>query len=314
MLKYQIHKLSKGGIEARSVLLEDILTSDVFGLMFYFPYEFLLKPFLKHISVRNPNPNFSVPDANPINFYFWESINWPETFPKLGRKEIEPDVIIEWDDTLLFIEAKFGFRSDVYDMPKQLLRELLVGINQARGQKRFFLLLIDKNLSPPNVLSQDGSLRIPIPEYLEMKIKELNLSNEITTDVSHSFLWINWQTFYLLIKEFLKNKVSKSSKFDLMTERILNDLLEVLQKKGLVPFEKLELALFESKVVDPQYLGEIGVRIRKRYSDLSDVFVDLSVLDMNSYAKDMGDLVSLMSSINLAVNSLDFISANKKAG
>ena len=47
MLKYQIHKLSKGGKEARSVLLEDILTSDVFGLMSYFPYDSSIKGFFE---------------------------------------------------------------------------------------------------------------------------------------------------------------------------------------------------------------------------------------------------------------------------
>jgi len=38
MLKYQIHKLPKGGKEARSVLLEDISTSDVFGMPGIVPY------------------------------------------------------------------------------------------------------------------------------------------------------------------------------------------------------------------------------------------------------------------------------------
>ena len=43
MFKYQIHKLSKSGRDARAVLLEDILTSELFGLMYYFPYDILLK-------------------------------------------------------------------------------------------------------------------------------------------------------------------------------------------------------------------------------------------------------------------------------
>jgi len=44
MFKYQIHKLSKSGRDARAVLLEDTLTSDVFGLMYYLPYDILLNP------------------------------------------------------------------------------------------------------------------------------------------------------------------------------------------------------------------------------------------------------------------------------
>ena len=117
MLKYQIHKLSKGGKEARSVLLEDILTSDVFGLMYYFPYDSLLRPFLERVLARNPDSNFSVPSAKP-KLLFWESINLPEIPQRLGRKAIEPDVIIEWDDTLLFVESKFVSPTD----PEELLR------------------------------------------------------------------------------------------------------------------------------------------------------------------------------------------------
>lgn len=306
MLKYQIHKLSKGGKEARSVLLEDILTSDVFGLMSYFSYDFLLRVFLEDISARNPDSNFSVPSVEPIKLNFWESIGWPETLPKLGRKGIEPDVVIEWDDTLLFVEAKFLSPTD----PEELLREFLVGTSQTSGQKRFFILLIDRNLSPQNVSSQEGSLRITIPEYLERRLKKLNLSNNIATEVSHSFLWINWQSFYLLIEELLKkSKSNEISKVNSMGEKILADLIEILQRESLTPFRELDLELFESWVVDLHSLGEVGVRIRKRHSDLSDVSIDLSILD--NIGMDVDDPLASLSQFNIDAHSLDFLPARK---
>lgn len=306
MLKYQIHKLSKGGKEARSVLLEDILTSDVFGLMSYFSYDFLLRVFLEDISARNPDSNFSVPSVEPIKLNFWESIGWPETLPKLGRKGIEPDVVIEWDDTLLFVEAKFLSPTD----PEELLREFLVGTSQTSSQKRFFILLIDRNLSPQNVSSQEGSLRITIPEYLERRLKKLNLSNNIATEVSHSFLWINWQSFYLLIEELLKkSKSNEISKVNSMGEKILADLIEILQRESLTPFRELDLELFESWVVDLHSLGEVGVRIRKRHSDLSDVSIDLSILD--NIGMDVDDPLASLSQFNIDAHSLDFLPARK---
>jgi hypothetical protein len=306
MLKYQIHKLSKGGKEARSVLLEDILTSDVFGLMSYFSYDFLLRVFLEDISARNLDSNFSVPSVEPIKLNFWESIGWPETLPKLGRKGIEPDVVIEWDDTLLFVEAKFLSPTD----PEELLREFLVGTSQTSGQKRFFILLIDRNLSPQNVSSQEGSLRITIPEYLERRLKKLNLSNNIATEVSHSFLWINWQSFYLLIEELLKkSKSNEISKVNSMGEKILADLIEILQRESLTPFRELDLELFESWVVDLHSLGEVGVRIRKRHSDLSDVSIDLSILD--NIGMDVDDPLASLSQFNIDAHSLDFLPARK---
>jgi hypothetical protein len=299
MLKYQIHKLSKGRKEARSVLLEDILTSDVFGLMSYLPYDSLLRPFLEYISARNPDSNFSVPFTEPINFCFWESIDWPETLPKLGRKGIEPDVILEWNDTILFVEAKFISLTD----PDELLREFLAGTYQASSQKRFFILLIDKNLSPPNVSSQEDSSRIPILEYWERRLKKLNLPDSKATKVSNSFLWINWQSFYLLIEKFL------GSNSNLMEKRILRDLIEVLQRKGLIPFEELNLEVFGNMVIDLHSLGEVGVRIQKRYSDLSDVSIDLSVL--NNIGIGMEDPLAFLTQFNIDTHSLNFLLSRK---
>lgn len=65
MFKYQIHKLSKGGKEARAVMLEDILTSDVFGIMAYFPYELILMPFLDQLRLKNLKSQFLVPVTMP---------------------------------------------------------------------------------------------------------------------------------------------------------------------------------------------------------------------------------------------------------
>lgn len=94
MLKYQIHKLSKGAKEAYPVLLEDILTSDVFGLMSYLPYELLFKSFLERLKIGNPESDFSVPKSEPVAMYFWKSFTWPECLPNLERDSIEPDVVI----------------------------------------------------------------------------------------------------------------------------------------------------------------------------------------------------------------------------
>ncbi len=123
MLKYQLHKLTKGRKEAQAVLLEDILTSDVFGLMSYFPYDLLLKPFLHQVTLKNPQSQFSAQAVAPSQVGFWQSLIWPTTLPKLGRDSIEPDVMIEWNDMLLMIEAKFISPTD----PEELLRVMSDG-------------------------------------------------------------------------------------------------------------------------------------------------------------------------------------------
>ena len=94
-----------------------------------------------------------------------------------------------------------------------------------------------------------------------------------------------------------------------MGEKILADLIEILQRESLTPFRELDLELFESWVVDLHSLGEVGVRIRKRHSDLSDVSIDLSILD--NIGMDVDDPLASLSQFNIDAHSLDFLPARK---
>lgn len=256
MLKYQIHKLSKGGKEARAVLLEDILTSDVFGLMAYFPYDLLLKPFLEKVSLKNPRSQFSVPDLEPVDFHFWKSFHWPESLPHLDRESIEPDVVIEWPDLVLIVEAKFVSSTD----SEELLREYLVGANQASSDQSFFLLLIDKNLSPAGVSYQREVTKVEIPKYIENRILDLECTSSFpTSEVASTFLWTNWQSFYELVEDLLLNEVNRESAGISKTDKnILMDLQQVLERKGLLPFEALSLEDFEKYEVSLDRLRQVG--------------------------------------------------------
>jgi hypothetical protein len=256
MLKYQIHKLSKGTKEARAVLLEDILTSDVFGLMTYLPYTLLFKTFLDQIELGNPESNFSAPTSEPIKIHFWKSYIWPESLPNLDRESIEPDVVIEWNDTLLIVEAKFISATD----PEELLREYLIGHFEAKTDKQAFLLLIDKNLSPPCVNFNSKPTRLSIVEYIQERIADLHLSESYPPGkVRSSILWSNWQNFYVLV-EILKNEILSgvNGHFGSTAGKILEDLLAILKRKGLEPFENFDLAEFNKHKVNLNSLGQIG--------------------------------------------------------
>ena len=260
MLKYQIHKLSKGGKEARAVLLEDILTSDVFGLMAYFPYDLLLKPFLEKVSLKNPESHFSVPEVKPTDVYFWQSFHWPDSLPHLDRESIEPDVVIEWPDLVLIVEAKFVSPTD----SEELLREYLVGANQGGPDQRFFLLLIDKNLSPPGVSYQREVMKVEISKYIENRILDLECADNFpSSEVASTFLWTNWQSFYALVDDLLSKRFrDEGTSLDKIHQNILGDVLEVLKRKGLIPFEPLLLDEFHEYEIDLITLDEIGQMIR----------------------------------------------------
>ena len=256
MLKYQIHKLSKGAKEARAVLLEDILTSDVFGLMSYLPYELLFRPFLDQIKVQNPESDFSVPDSGPLAMHFWKTYVWPDDFQKLNRGSIEPDVVVEWSDTLMIVEAKFVSATD----PEELLREYIIGQFQAGNNKKAYLLLIDKNLSQPQVNQSSNSQGITVSKYLKNRIQELQFADRFPPEnVPASILWINWQNFYAQVEALKKDVLSGvNGSFGSTSRKILDDLLAVLKRKGLEAFEKLDLTEFYKYRVNLDYLGQIG--------------------------------------------------------
>jgi hypothetical protein len=276
MFKYQLHKLSKGGKEARAVLLEDILTSDVFGLMAYFPYRLFLRPFLEQAVLKNSRSNFSVPVVEPDKVHFWKSYGWHQSLPKLGRDSTEPDVIIEWSDVLLIVEAKFISPTD----PEELLREYLVGATEAGPDQQLFLLLIDKNLSPPSVAHPEFATKMAIREYIETRIKELKLAEKFPPElVSSSFLWINWQSFYVLVERLMqKNALEKMGELGPVGETILRDLLLILERKDLVPFKALSLSDFSECDLDISSLAQVGLLMQSRFSDLSDININVDAL------------------------------------
>jgi len=278
MLKYQIHKLSKYGKKARAVLLEDILTSDVFGLMSYFSYDHLLKPFLENLEQKNPHPGFQVPAAEPLNINFWKSFIWPEGLPDLNRESIEPDVVIEWEDELLIIEAKFISATD----PQELLREYLVGQSVVKPGQKAFLLLIDKNLSRPEVWNNSDSEKITITEYIQTRISEFKLSEKIPpTHVEASILWTNWQSFYHLLENFERQiSLDQSGNFNVVGKRICQDLLAILDRKGLSPFENLSLSQFTQCEIDINSLHKIGRIINDPIRFLEQCHLDMHALEV----------------------------------
>ncbi len=308
MFKYQIHKLSKGGKEARAVMLEDILTSDVFGLMAYFPYELILMPFLEQLRLKNLKSHFLVPVTGPSEVSFWKSYSWPDGLPYLKRESIEPDIVFEWDDILLIVEAKFISPTD----PEELLREYLVGVTEAGSNKQFYLLLIDKHLSAPSVSFGDSYNKKSVSKYIESRIRDLQISHVFSTDKIHSsVLWTNWQSVYLLIDRLLQQDADE--KWENMIQQfknILKDLLLILERKGLIPFEPLILEDFKQWQIDLHLLGELGLKLRSSFSDLSDITIDLNCLGeiglmLRSSFSDLSDIsidLDCLGNIGLKLN------------
>lgn len=276
MFKYQIHKLSRGGTESRSVLLEDILTSDVFGLMTYTPYELLLKPFLENITKKNPSAHFQPPNSSPVHVNFWPACPWPLHVPKLKRDSIEPDVMIEWDDCLLIVEAKYLSATD----PEELLREFLVGYCLTQGNIKTLILLIDRNLSQPVVCHSKTDSKVTITDYIKRRLNELGLSQSACySAIDSAFLWINWQTFYSMALTIVEEQAAGDCTPEgRLSINLILDLLYVLERKGLVPYETLDLGHLARHQVQIETLGNLGRPIQGSLADFSDVSLRIESL------------------------------------
>jgi hypothetical protein len=277
MFKYQLHKLSGGRKEARAVLLEDILTSDVFGLMAYLPYAYMLKPFLSRVVPMNLGSTFQVPSNAPTRFEFWPGYSWPAELPRLNRDFIEPDAVIEWNNSLVFVEAKFVSATD----PEELLREYLIAHHAAGEKKCVGLLVIDRNLSQPEVFLPENRSKVSIKSYLRRRMRDLGLSGGKSYEtVDTSILWCNWQSFYKLAAEKLSDiSASEHETGKTLITNLLRDILQVMERKGLMPFEPLDIGVFETWAIDVDRLGYLGRMINRSLIDFSDMHIDVRSLE-----------------------------------
>lgn len=217
MYKYGIYKLGSEIQEERLVKHEDVLTSDIFGLFYYLPYEIGLLPFLKQ--VKKFNSFFPVPSREPANFEFWPHLSWPQQF--LGNKDkyfIEPDVLIEWSNLVLMVEAKVGYHTLPDDIAEELYYEYRIG-NHYYPTKSFYLLLIDGNLVKPPTENLD--------KHFQPKDKE-------------ELLWTNWGTAFRVIEDIKEGHKGKHEQkaLEKTVYKLTEDLIQVLEKKGLKPFEQ----------------------------------------------------------------------------
>jgi len=210
--------------------MEDLLTSDVFGCMRYIPAEKVLIPFLREARSFKGN-NLVVPDnIVAVHYSFWPWLKLPRRIP------CEPDVVVglEIEDGyvhLIMIEAKYyaGLSSeeDERNEPNdQLARELdnLDTITCAalgwkpsiRISSRTLLFATQDMGIPRDLLAQS------LDEYRRKRHKEGDI------------FWVSWR--------FLPSILELSLEKEIVSEHaaVLEDMLELLLRKGLMMFKGVE--------------------------------------------------------------------------
>ena len=208
--------------------MEDILTSNVFGLLRYVqPQDGILK-YLTFAEDRDEKPlryHSSLSDVlnKSIDYEFWPK--WKE--PK--REGCEPDVVIslkipDGDNLLILIEAKYLYgksskADESNDNPNdQLAKEWDYLIKKARKQKmRPILIYLTAHYVYP-----DQDIKESIKEFLDKKPEE-------TKPIIY---WLSWRHLY---------KVCKNTDIP-----ILNDLALLL--------ERLNLKFFDSVILEDVHI------------------------------------------------------------
>ncbi|MFQ6129170.1 MAG: hypothetical protein ACE5QW_09755, partial [Thermoplasmata archaeon] len=141
--------------------------------------------------------HFSNEEYEDAEFIFWEARE-----SKDGKIRREPDVIIEIGSTTIFVEAKY--KSSLYE--EQLLEEYAVG----KQYPDFYLVCVTDDLTEPD---------------------EVEAAREKGNIPDGRLIWVGWQMIWEELKE-----LSRSSGIDKPSKRFVEDVIELLEKKGLTKF------------------------------------------------------------------------------
>ena len=136
MLQAELH----GKLPSEASKSEDVLTSNVFGVMKNCDYNFFLKPWLESIGLKIPTE-----DIEKAKFSFWPSF----------VDGTEPDVVIDMPNYFIVIEAKY--LSNLGNDKTQLSREISQGAKEAKS-KEFLLICITSDFDYPEVLPKDKNI------------------------------------------------------------------------------------------------------------------------------------------------------------
>jgi len=205
----------KGKLSLRQTNMEDMLTSNVFGIMKYLSPSELLLPFLAHaVNFEGRHLLNGLDEATEVEYEFWPMLN------EDGCNRCEPDVVLRIDEPndrkiILLIEAKYlsGKSSEADDgadentKPNdQLAREWdnLKLVAESEGREPI-LLYLTAGLSYPS-------------EDINASQEELKTNGKTPGNVC----WLTWRYLY---------SVTKKSE-----NAMLQDLCDLMDKMQLTFF------------------------------------------------------------------------------
>ncbi|MBT9132500.1 MAG: hypothetical protein DDT32_01225 [Syntrophomonadaceae bacterium] len=201
--------------------MEDLLTSNVFGIWRYLPPHFGLLQFLRTAQRLDGTRLANLGEVDTAGLEFWPWMHEP------GAKSAEPDVLIEMVLTdqrsfLVLVEAKYrsgksSFRSDSLQPNDQLARQMdnLRRTARRKGIDDYALVYVTADTLMPKSDIQEA-------------ISEL--ADKTREDAASQFYWTSWRRLPSLLAE-----VYTSCEDSMAT--MLTDLHTIICRLGLIFFE-----------------------------------------------------------------------------
>jgi hypothetical protein len=210
--------------------MEDVLTSSVFSLFKYLNAEAasLLLSSVLGTDMSSVSMRLAFWPRYPTPSGFGGGAAQKSDFDQRGQTE--PDVVIETDDVLIFVEGKF--RSYLDDQFDQLGREFVIGHRLAQDLgKRFLLLAVTRDILQPQPKDTD------LYDGIEAKIRSVAVSgswkdgSEVEAAVRSSFKWINWQRIWSCLKSCNAGNLAP----------LVDDVCALLLLHNLTPYDSSPL-------------------------------------------------------------------------
>lgn len=205
--------------------MEDLLTSNVFGIWRYLPADLGLVQFLKTARRLDGTGLTDLDNAEIGKLEFWP---WMELE---GAKGAEPDVLMEIilpakHRLLVMIEAKYlspksSYPDESSKVNDQLGREMQILRTLARRQRtdQYVLIYVTAHtLMPKNDILESIS----------------ELASKTGEDSSEHFLWATWRSLPAILSREILNRTYD---FPEGYAKLLGDLNEIVHRLGLVFFE-----------------------------------------------------------------------------
>lgn len=209
--------------------MEDLLTSDVFGTMKYVGWQHGFINWLR--SAQSPDGKYFAEDVLPVDdiikcarFMFWP----------LLKNNREPDVLIGFETERgeifqLMIEAKYFSGASDIEMDIERKMPDRSG-NQIADQVNCFP---DYFPDIQNKVIKNIHIYVTADDSCPLQTYERAVNHILKKEIS--LFWLNWQS----LLAFLKNTQIE----DKGRQEMINDLINLLQRKNLVPFDGFKINL-----------------------------------------------------------------------